>query len=121
MAQLPGHAGGVKSNGAALDAGIDSFTFDYTNDALEASVFGTQAKIFIAGPLGASGTFAGGADGNALTVGNAFASMRFYLDATHFWAVSSLITGVHDSASQGGKVTRTYDFVGTGTTTVPSF
>jgi len=115
-------AGGT-ATGAAVVAGMKSWTCDYTLDALDTTDFADSGlRTYIAGLSGWSGSFEGFKDGApTLTVGTSYVlHLRESATTTQQYSGTAIITGLHGSASVDGIVTESYDFQGTGTLTVPT-
>lgn len=124
MAKLAGRTGmlNLETND---EAGIRSWTLDYTVDTLDTTDFAdgaatNAARTFIAGLSQWSGTFEGLKDGApyALTFdGSALQTIKLEEDGSLNWSGECLITGIHPNVSVDGVVTYTYDFQGTGALT----
>jgi len=121
MAHIAGRTGMLNLE-TADEAGIRSWTLDYTVDILDTTDFAdgaatNAARTFIAGLSSWSGTFEGLKDGApyALTFDGATTqTIKLEEDATHSWSGECLITGIHPNVSVDGVVTYTYDYQGTG-------
>ena len=126
MAHLAGKAGNVYSTTTgttvAIVAGIKSWTIDYTLDALDTTDFADSGKrTYIAGLSGWSGSFEGYKDGAPIAMGTVTVlDLRESATTTQKYTGACLITGQHAGAVVDGVVTRSYDFQGTGTLTVPT-
>ena len=130
MAHLAGKSGAVYSTttggtatGAAVVAGMKSWTLDYTTEAIESTDFAdVGVKAYIAGLSGWAGSFEGYKDGApGLTVGTSYIlHLREGTLTTERYTGTAIITGLHGSASIDGVVTQGYDFQGTGALTPPT-
>lgn len=96
-------------------AGIKSWSLDKTVDVYESTAFDSAgAKTFIPGPSGWTGSFEGFKDGAPLVIGTAVGlELRESATSTQQWRGMAIITGVHESVSVDGIITRSYDFQGT--------
>ena len=103
-------------------AGINSWSLDYTSDALETTDFASAGvKSYIVGGSGWSGSFAGYKDGVPLSIGTHYGiELAESATTTQMWLGNIYITGVHGSAGHDGVVSYSYDFQGTGVLTVAS-
>ena len=121
MAHRAGKAGRVDSDTGAEEAGIKSWTLDYTVDMLETTDFADAGvKSYIPGGTGWSGSFEGFKEGQAagLTTG-AKIVLKLYetQESNEFWTGDAFITAVHVTVSFDGIVSYSYDFQGTGALT----
>jgi hypothetical protein len=96
-------------------AGINSWTLDYTSDALETTDFADAGvKSYIIGASGWSGSFAGYKDGAPLSIGTIWGvELAESATTTQMWLGNIIITGIHPSVSADGIVSYSYDFQGT--------
>lgn len=102
--------------GYKAEAGIKSWTVDYTADTLETTDFGSAGvKEYIIAGSSWSGTFEGYKDGAPLTIGRQY-GIKLYESATstQIWTGFVLITGAHPSVAIDGVVSYVYDYQGTG-------
>jgi len=97
-------------------AGINSWSLDYTTDALETTDFADAGvKSYIVGGSGWSGSFAGYKDGAPLSMGEIYGvELAESATATQMYLGDIIITGVHPSVGYDGVVSVSYDFQGTG-------
>ena len=107
---------------AKLIAGINSWSLDYTSDAIESTDFGSAGvKAYIVGGSGWAGSFAGYKEGIPLSIGEIYGvSLAESSTATEMWLGNAIITGVHPSVGHDGIVSYSYDYQGTGNLTVAS-
>ena len=103
-------------------AGINTWSLDYTSDALESTDFAdTGAKTYIVGGSGWSGSFAGYKEGIPLSIGEIYGiELAESATVTEMWLGNAIITGVHPSIGHDGVVSYSYDFTGTGNLAVSS-
>lgn len=103
-------------------AGINTWSLDYTSDALETTDFGaTGTKEYIVGGSGWSGSFAGYKEGTPLSIGEIYGvELAESATITEMWLGNIIITGVHPSVGFDGTVNYSYDFTGTGVLTCAS-
>jgi len=121
MAHLAGR-GGALSIEDTLEAGIRSWTLDYTVDMLDTSDFEDGqttegARTFLPGLSSWSGTFEGLKDTAPYALTFSSTTVTLWLeevDAGAMWIGEAFITGVHANTSVDGVITYTYDFQGTG-------
>jgi hypothetical protein len=101
-------------------AGINTWSIDYTTDALEATDFADAGvKSYIVGGSGWSGSFAGYKDGAPLSMGEIYGvELAESATATQMYLGDIIITGVHPSVGYDGVVSVSYDFQGTNSLTV---
>lgn len=98
------------------EAGIKSWTVDYTADTLETTDFGSAGvKEYIIAGSSWAGTFEGYKDGAPLAIGQQY-GIKLYESATstQIWTGFVVITGVHPSVGNDGVVSYAYDYQGTG-------
>jgi len=97
-------------------AGINSWTLDYTSDALETTDFADAGvKSYIIGASGWSGSFAGYKDGAPLSIGTVWGvELAESATTTQMWLGNIIITNVNPSVSADGIVSYSYSFTGTG-------
>ena len=97
-------------------AGINSWTLDYTSDALETTDFADAGvKSYIIGASGWSGSFSGYKDGAPLSIGTIWGvELAESATATQMWLGNIIITGISPSVSADGIVSYSYSFQGTG-------
>ena len=97
-------------------AGINSWSLDYTSDALETTDFASVGvKSHIVGGSGWSGTFSGYKEGVPLSIGSQYGiELAESATTTQMWLGNIIITGVHGTAGHDGVVSYSYDFQGTG-------
>ena len=95
--------------------GINSWTLDYTSDALETTDFADAGvKSYIIGASGWSGRFSGYKDGAPLSIGTIWGvELAESATTTQMWLGNIIITGIHPSVSADGVVSYSYDFQGT--------
>ena len=103
-------------------AGINTWSLDYTSDALETTDFASAGvKSYIVGGSGWSGSFAGYKDGIPLSIGAIYGvELAESATTTQMWLGNAIITGVHPSVGADGIASYSYDFQGTGNLTVSS-
>lgn len=125
MAAITGKAGSIKlSTNTVMD--IDTWSLDVSREVKESTSFADGAvpwKSYVAGLNGASGKLSGNlnmGDTNgqlalwtSLTSDTALTA-DLYLDDTHFFAVSILVTKFSPKAPVGDIETVEYDFTVTG-------
>ena len=122
MAHLAGKGGNLTIEEGAAQAGIRSWTLDYTMDTLDTTDFAdgggaNSPRTFLPGLSGWSGTFEGVKDGApyALTFAATTVTMELEeVDGGAKWAGECFITGIHVNVPVDGVVTYNYDFQGTG-------
>jgi len=97
-------------------AGINTWSLDYTSDALESTDFASAGvKAYIVGGSGWSGSFAGYKEGIPLSIGEIYGvELAESATTTEMWLGNIIITGVHPSVASDGTVNYSYDFTGTG-------
>ncbi len=97
-------------------AGINTWSLDYTSDALEVTDFAkVGVKEYIVGGSGWSGSFAGYKEGVPLSIGEIYGvELAESAATTEMWLGNIIITGVHPSVGHDGVVSYSYDFQGTG-------
>jgi len=97
-------------------AGINTWSLDYTSDALEATDFANAGvKAYIVGGSGWSGSFAGYKDGVPLSIGEIYGvELAESATTTQMWLGNIIITAIHPSVGADGIVSYSYDFQGTG-------
>jgi len=97
-------------------AGINTWTLDYTSDALETTDFADAGvKSYIIGGSGWTGTFAGYKDGVPLSIGEQFGiELAESATTTQMWLGTIFITNVTPSVGHDGIVSYSYTFQGTG-------
>uniref|UniRef100_A0A6M3JWI0 Putative tail protein n=1 Tax=viral metagenome TaxID=1070528 RepID=A0A6M3JWI0_9ZZZZ len=127
---LESHANGANADVIYIDevraakiiAGINAWSLDYTQDALETTDFQSAGiKSYIAGGSGWSGTFSGYKDGAPLSIGSLYGvEFAESSTATQMWLGEAIITGVHPSISYDGVVAYSYDFQGSGALRIAS-
>jgi len=103
-------------------AGINTWSLDYTSDALETTDFANAGvKAYIVGGSGWSGSFAGYKEGIPLSIGEIYGiELAESATTTQMWLGNMIITGVHPSVGHDGIVSYSYDYQGTGNLTVAS-
>uniref|UniRef100_A0A6M3IYI6 Putative structural protein n=1 Tax=viral metagenome TaxID=1070528 RepID=A0A6M3IYI6_9ZZZZ len=103
-------------------SGINTWSLDYTSDALESTDFANAGvKAYIVGGSGWSGSFAGYKEGIPLSIGAIYGvELAESATTTEMWLGNIIITGVHPSVGHDGIVSYSYDFTGTGNLTVAS-
>lgn len=103
-------------------AGINSWSLDYTTDALETTDFADAGvKSYIVGGSGWAGTFSGYKDGAPLSMGEMYGvELAESATTTQMYLGNIIITGVHPQAAHDGVVLVTYDFQGSGALTASS-
>ena len=103
-------------------AGINTWSLDYTSDALETTDFATAGvKEYIIGGSGWSGSFAGYKEGAPLSMGEIYGiEVAESATTTQMYLGNIIITGVHPSVGFDGVVSINYDFQGTGALAVSS-
>ena len=103
-------------------AGINTWSLDYTSDALESTDFASAGiKDYIIGASGWSGSFAGYKDGAPLSMGTIWGvELAESATTTQMWLGNIIITGVHPSVASDGVVSYSYDFQGTGNLEIAS-
>lgn len=103
-------------------AGINTWSLDYTTDALETTDFADAGvKSYIVGGSGWSGSFAGYKDGAPLSMGEIYGiELAESATGTQMWLGDIIITGVHPSVASDGVVSYSYDFQGTNSLTASS-
>ena len=103
-------------------AGINTWSLDYTSDALESTDFyDAGVKSYIVGGSGWSGSFAGYKDGAPLSIGEQYGiELAESATTTQMWLGTIFITGVHPSVGYDGVVSYSYDFQGTGNLEIAS-
>lgn len=103
-------------------AGINTWSLDYTSDALESTDFAAVGiKEYVVGGSGWSGTFAGYKDGLPLSIGEQYGiELAESTTTTQMWLGNIIITGVHPLVDSAGIVGYSYDFQGTGSLSVAS-
>ena len=103
-------------------AGINTWSLDYTSDALETTDFANAGvKAYIVGGSGWSGSFAGYKEGIPLSIGEIYGvELAESATTTEMWLGNIIITGVHPSVDAAGIVSYSYDYMGTGSLTVAS-
>ena len=103
-------------------AGINTWSLDYTSDALEVTDFAkVGVKEYIVGGSGWAGSFAGYKEGIPLSIGEIYGvELAESATTTEMWLGNIIITGVHPSVGHDGVVSYSYDFQGTGNLTVAS-
>ena len=124
MAALAGKSGAVKLSTNTVTE-IGDWTLDIAIDTAEATDFGDSWKEHIYTLRGASGSFKcrfDKADTNGHVAlqtealsGTSGVSLRLYIDGTNYYSGTALITSMSPSASVGGLVEVTYNFVIDGT------
>jgi len=97
-------------------AGINSWTLDYTSDALETTDFADAGvKSYIIGASGWSGSFSGYKDGAPLSIGTVWGvELAESATTTQMWLGNIIITNINPSVSADGVVSYSYSFQGTG-------
>ena len=97
-------------------AGINTWSLDYTSDALESTDFASAGiKDYIIGGSGWAGSFAGYKEGIPLSIGEIYGvELAESATVTEMWLGNAIITGVHPSVGHDGIVSYSYDFQGTG-------
>lgn len=97
-------------------AGINTWTLDYTSDALETTDFGCAGvKSYIIGGSGWSGSFSGYKDGAPLSIGTIWGvELAESATTTQMWLGNIIITGINATTSHDGVDSYTYTFQGTG-------
>lgn len=107
---------------AKVMLGINSWSLDYTSDAIESTDFGSAGiKAYIVGGSGWAGSFSGYKDGVPLSIGEIYGvELAESATVTEMWLGNAIITGVHPSVGHDGVVSYSYDFQGTGNLTVAS-
>lgn len=103
-------------------AGINTWSLDYTSDALETTDFADAGvKSYTIGGSGWSGTFAGYKDGAPLSIGTQYGiELAESATTTQMWLGTIFITGVNPSVGHDGIVSYSYTFQGTGNLEVAS-
>jgi hypothetical protein len=103
-------------------AGINTWSLDYTTDALETTDFADAGvKSYIVGGSGWSGSFAGYKDGAPLSMGEIYGiELAESATGTQMWLGDIIITGVNPSVGHDGVVSYSYDFQGTNSLTASS-
>jgi len=103
-------------------AGINTWSLDYTTDALETTDFADAGvKSYIVGGSGWSGSFAGYKDGAPLSMGEIYGiELAESATGTQMWLGDIIITGVHPSVGYDDVVSYSYDFQGTNSLTASS-
>ena len=103
-------------------AGINTWSLDYTSDALESTDFANVGvKAYIVGGSGWSGSFAGYKEGIPLSIGEIYGvELAESATVTEMWLGNIIITGVHPSVGHDGIVSYAYDYTGTGNLTSAS-
>jgi hypothetical protein len=103
-------------------AGINTWTLDYTSDALETTDFADAGvKSYVIGGSGWTGTFAGYKDGVPLSIGEQYGiELAESATTTQMWLGTIFITGVNPTVGHDGVVSYSYTFQGTGDLTVAS-
>ncbi len=101
---------------AKVMLGINSWSLDYTSDAIESTDFASAGvKAYIVGGSGWAGTFAGYKEGVPLSIGEIYGiELAESATVTEMWLGNAIITGVHPSVGHDGIVSYSYDFQGTG-------
>jgi hypothetical protein len=97
-------------------AGINTWSLEYTSDALETTDFGSAGvKDYIIGGSGWSGSFAGYKDGAPLSIGTIWGiELAESSTTTQMWLGNIIITGVNATVGHDGIVSYNYTFQGTG-------
>jgi predicted secreted protein len=121
MAQIAGKLGEIMVGGTT-QAGMKSWTIDYTVEALETTDFAdTGTKSYIAGMTGWSGSFEGFKDAAPLTIGTEIALiLKESTDATQRYTGQAIVTGLNGTVSVDGIVGEAYTFQGTGALVIPT-
>jgi len=103
-------------------AGINTWSLDYTSDALESTDFASVGvKAYIVGGSGWAGSFAGYKEGIPLSIGEIYGvELAESATTTQMWLGNIIITGIHPSVGHDGVVSYSYDFQGTGNLTPAS-
>jgi hypothetical protein len=103
-------------------AGINTWSLDYTTDALETTDFADAGvKSYIVGGSGWSGSFAGYKDGAPLSMGEIYGiELAESATGTQMWLGDIIITGVSPSVDSAGIVSYSYTFTGTNSLTASS-
>ena len=107
---------------AKIVAGINSWSLDYTVDALETSDFQSAGvKSYIAGGSGWSGSFSGYKSGAPLSIGSQYGiELAESATVTQMWLGTIIIMAVHPSVGFDGVVSYSYDFQGSGVLQIAS-
>jgi predicted secreted protein len=122
---LAGYAGSAKSGANAIN--ITGWTLDISVDMLESHSMGDAWKEFIAGLKEWSGSLEGDyavpSDTNgqaavqtAFFAGNTV-SLSLYVDATHYYSGTALISSMSVGAQVDDKISISFDFQGSGALT----
>jgi len=103
-------------------AGINTWSLDYTSDALETTDFANAGvKAYIVGGSGWAGSFSGYKDGVPLSIGAIYGvELAESATTTQMWLGNIIITAVHPSVDSAGIVSYSYDYQGTGNLTIAS-
>jgi len=101
-------------------AGINSWSVDYTCDALETTDFADAGtRSYIGGCTNWSGTFSGYKDGAPLSIGSQYGiELAESATTTQMWLGTIYITGVHPTVDKDNVVSYSYDFQGSGDLTI---
>lgn len=121
MAKIAGKTGWVEA--ASLVAGINTWSLDDTQEALETTDFSASGDAtFIIGVHRWSGTFTGYKDGAPLNLSANSVSIWLAQGSASTTAFHGMgyITGRHAGADVAGVATMGYDFIGTGSITSPT-
>ncbi len=126
MAELAGKGGSVKV-GANTVAGISNWSLDPTMNTAEITALGDSAKSHIATIYEWSGSLEGSYRAHDDTNGQialqtAFlagtpVTLNLYVDSTHYYSGSAIITGMPVKVDVGDKVGISFPFQGTGALT----
>ena len=108
-------------------AGINTWSLDYTVDALETTDFSASGTAtYLTGVSRWSGTFGRYKDGAPKALGTSATVDLWLVEAAttaiassdRAWHGDAYITGIHPTVNYDGIVSYTYDFQGTGSITV---
>jgi predicted secreted protein len=127
----PTATGQLQSQISAI-ANIDTWSLNLTGDAIDTTAFGTgstvNSRTFDSGIKGANGSFSGNYDSASAhqdwlaeimaetTIENV--QLAMYINASHYFTMEAVVTGVTIGASVDGKVTFSADYTADGDVTL---
>lgn len=125
MAEMNGREASIRKSSVTV-AYLQEWTLDIALNAEETTEFADDWKNFVGGMVEWSGSVSGNFDPSntqqkaihdaLLTAAptGALTDLRFYMDGTHYWSGSVIITGVAVNITVSGLVKITINFQGNG-------